>query len=248
MQRCDAAVLATRPLGEADLLVVLFTAEHGKVRAAAKAARKSRRRFPGGIGGGALGTAEITPRGQSLWRLESFSPHADQSVLGRDLARFAHVAYLCELTDVLVADHHPEPELFAALADAIGHELAHGADAIVLRRYELALLSVLGHLPALDQCCVCGGAVAADEVPFDAGRGGALCPAHAGVATRIGGDVLSAARTLLEGAEAGAWSAELRRSLRDLTSAQLRPLFTRPLRSIAFFAQIAASAEVDGGR
>ena len=252
MQRCEAVVLATRPLGEADLLVVLFTAEHGKVRAAAKAARKSRRRFAGGLGGGAMGEAELSPRGAALWRLDGFVPRLDHAALGRNLAKFAHVAYLCELTDVLVDDHHPEPELFAALASALADEITAGPDATLLRRYELALLHVLGHLPALAQCCVCGGEVAADDVPFDAGRGGALCPAHAGLAPRIAGEVLAAARELLAGAELEghmrSWSADLRRSLRDLTSAQLRPLLHRPLRSIAFFAQIAAAGEVDGGR
>jgi recombinational DNA repair protein (RecF pathway) len=122
-----------------------------------------------------------------------------------------------------------------------------------LRRYELALLHVLGHLPALGQCCVCGGPVAEGDVPFDPGRGGVLCPAHAGVAPHIAGEVLAAAQQLLaaapaEGLPVQTWSADLRRSLRDLTSAQLRPLLHRPLRSIAFFAQIAAAGEVDGGR
>ncbi len=248
MHRCDAVVLATRPLGEADLLVVLFTAEHGKVRAAAKSARKSRRRFAGGIGGGAVGVAELAPRGQSLWRLESFVPRLDHAALGRDLTKLAHVAYLCELTDVLVDDHHPEPELFAALAGELAVEIASGPDAICLRRYELALLQALGHLPALSDCCVCGGAVAADDVPFDAVRGGVLCPTHAGAASRVAAGVLEAAKQLLAGESVGAWPPELRRSLRDLTSAQLRPLLHRPLRSIAFFAQIAAAGEVDGGR
>lgn len=258
MQRCDAVVLATRPLGESDLLVVLFTAEHGKVRAAAKAARKSRRRFAGGLGGGACGSAELSPgRGQGLWRLDGFVPRLDHGALGRDLSKFAHVAYLCELTDVLVDDHHPEPELFDALARAVADELAVGPDASLLRRYELALLRVLGHLPALADCCVCGAPVGAGDVPFDAGRGGVLCPAHAGVASRIAGEVRQAAQALLEGSDAlgvTTWSAELRRSLRDLTGAQLRPLLRRPLRSIAFFAQIAAlgaracGIDVDGGR
>jgi DNA repair protein RecO (recombination protein O) len=251
MARCEAVVLATRPLGEADLLVVLFTAEHGKVRAAAKAARKSKRRFAGGLGGGALGEAELVPRGPQLWRLDGFVPRLDHAALGRDLAKFAHVAYLCELTDVLVEDQHPEPELFAALASAVTDEIATGPDALLLRRYELALLSVLGHLPALAHCCVCGADVAVDDVPFDAARGGTLCLAHAGMAHRISGEVLAAAQDLLEGASVEhmrAWPPELRRSLRDLTSAQLRPLLHRPLRSIAFFAQIAAAGEVDGGR
>jgi len=248
MQRCDAVVLATRPLGEADLLVVLFTAEHGKIRAAAKSARKSKRRFAGGIGGGALGSAELQPRPQGLWRLDGFVPRLDHAALGRDLGRFAHVAYLCELTDVLLDGQHPEPELYVALVRALADELAGAADAMILRRYELALLQALGHLPALAECCVCGGEVASAAVPFDPARGGVLCPTHAGLAAPIDAEVLAAAQALLAGAAVSGVSPELRRSLRDLTTAQLRPLLHRPLRSVAFFAQIAAASEVDGGR
>ncbi len=46
-QRDEAFVLDTRELGEADLIVTLFGQEHGKIRAVAPAARKSRRRFGG---------------------------------------------------------------------------------------------------------------------------------------------------------------------------------------------------------
>ena len=46
--RSDQAILlTTHELGEADLIVTLLTPEHGKVRAVARSARKSRKRFRG---------------------------------------------------------------------------------------------------------------------------------------------------------------------------------------------------------
>ena len=179
-----AVVLATRPLGEADLLVVLLTPHDGKVRAAARHARKSKRRFAGGLTGGAVGQAGLVRRSSGLWRLDSFVPVTDHAAVGRDLTRFAYVAYLCELTDVLVVEPEPDPRLFVALTTALSRTVADTPDPAVLRWFELRLLAGLGLLPALQQCAVCGEpaltevALARDAVRFDDRRGGVLCSVH----------------------------------------------------------------------
>lgn len=253
--RCPAVVLATRPLGDADLLVVLLTPELGKIRAAARAARKSRKRFAGGLPGGALGEVTLRRGRSSLWRLEGFASVHDLSILGRDLDRFAYVAYLCELTDVLIVEPEPDPERFAALAEGLAEILDAGPRPSVLRRFEIRLLHTLGLLPILDACCVCGEALPLAEVdsedeielkPFDAQRGGALCHDHATPADEVlPAQVLALAAALAEPADAPATLARLdaapaaiRRALRDLVLTVLRPHLRRPLRSLEFLAQI----------
>ena len=47
LYRDDGVVLRTWRLGEADRIIVLLTAEHGKVRAVAKGVRKTRSKFGG---------------------------------------------------------------------------------------------------------------------------------------------------------------------------------------------------------
>src|SRR3989442_15279217 len=49
LKESEAIVLRTYPLREADLLVTLFTREEGKVRGVARSAKKSKRRFGGGV-------------------------------------------------------------------------------------------------------------------------------------------------------------------------------------------------------
>ena len=56
-----AIVLRTHAAREADLIVVLLTAARGRVECHARGARKSRRRFPGGLPTGARGEATIGP-------------------------------------------------------------------------------------------------------------------------------------------------------------------------------------------
>ena len=256
-EQTPAVILGTRPLGEADLLVVLLTPGRGKVRAAAPHARRSRRRFPGGLVGGAVGDAMIVPRGMGLSRLEGFVSVRDLGGLGRDLGRFAQVAYLCELTDGLLHEAVADPALFSALCESLGRTLDAGADAGLLRRYELWLLRALGLLPALEHCAVCGEALAAGPtVSFEEQHGGALCLVHGRGARRVPLGVLETAGRLLGAGDEAELDAALRitaerpaserRALRDLVQIWLRPHLRQPLRSREFFAKLGPAMPEDG--
>lgn len=228
-------------------MVVLLTADLGKVRTAAKNARNSKRRFAGGLPAGALGQATVSRRRDgAMWRLDGFQSIAEVSGLGRDLTRFAYVSYLCELTDVVVVEPEPDPRSFAALAEAVGETLRNPPRPAVMRRYELRLLDSLGLLPALDACCVCGESTGiGSELAFAAGRGGALCVVHGVGAPRVPSETLNLAVALHRDPEPeAAWdaataaSADVRRALRDLVQSVVRPHLRRPLRSLEFLAAL----------
>jgi len=247
-----AVVLRTRPLGESDLLVVLLTPEQGKLETAARGARNSKRRFPGGLPSGLRGLAGVARGRGSLARLDRFEASADHSPVGRDLDRFAYVAYLCELTDELVLAWHADALVFAALCTALAAVIEATPRPGELRRYELALLHALGLLPALELCCACGEPALRGPdggVAFDAQRGGVLCLAHERGALRLPGPVLAMARDLAAGGDPGPLDAgpvELRRGLRDLTQTALRAHLRRPLHSLAFFAAM-SRGDAGGG-
>lgn len=242
-----AVVLRTRPLREADLIVVLLTPGRGKIDCIARGARRSRRRFPGGLPVGARGQALLGQRGRgSLVPLAGFTPTADHGSLGRSLELFAYVAYLCELADQLIGAAIPDPTAFARLCDAIATAMAATRPEI-LRRFELGLLDDLGLLPALDRCSVCGSPV--DEQPagiaFSHERGGALCLSHSRMARRIPSAVLRLAAAMLDADATAAAHAhgeadsDTRRGLRDLCRESIGPHLHGPLHSLGFFAQIA---------
>ncbi|KIG13351.1 DNA recombination and repair protein RecO [Enhygromyxa salina] len=247
-----AVVLRTRALRESDLIVVLLTPGRGKVDCIARGARRSRRRFPGGLPVGARGEVGLDRGRGSLAVLDSFTPSFDHSGLGRDLEAFAYVAYLCELSDQLVGGSAPDPTTFGRLCEAIEDAMTWAGQPethkpALLRRYELGLLDSLGLLPALDQCSVCGAAanVSEDGVAFSAARGGVACPVHASGARRLPVAVRDLATTLLHAdpeARDRAYAQaerEIRRGLRDLCRELIQPHLRAPLRSLAFFAQIA---------
>ena len=250
VESTPAVVLRARPVRESDLVVVLLTATAGKVDTIARGARRSRKRFPGGLPVGARGEASIAvsagKRG-SMARLDGFAHTTDLSRLGRDLDLFAYANYLCELCDHLVTGTDPDPRLFAGLCAAL-ESVTEQPQPAALRAYELDLMSALGLLPSLDSCGICGRTIALEgeaRVPFDADRGGALCDIHAPEARgKLPASVLSLAADLAaSGGEASerlsSASREHRRGLKNLCQALLRPHLRRPLRSTEFFAQIA---------
>ena len=246
-------VLRTRPLREADLVVVALTPDRGKLDCIARGARRSRKRFPGGLPVGARGELSLGRSSGSLTVLSGFSPSRDHGALGRDLEVFAYVAYLCELTDQLVSGSLADPGTFARLCAAleVTIEAAHSpepASPAWLRRYELGLLDGLGLLPAFERCGVCGSPAHEDRAgrAFSTTRGGALCLTHARGARRVTPGLTALALVLVEEqaqARAQAYlaaSRETRRELRDLCRELIQPHLRGPLRSLAFFAQINA--------
>lgn len=248
-----AVVLRTRELRESDLIVVLLTPDRGKLDCLARGARRSRRRFPGGLPNGARGQAGIDPGRGSLAVLTSFTPTVDHGVLGRSLELFAYVAYVCELSDQLIDGTTADPTAFAHLCEAI-ESATDDATPMLLRRFELSLLDALGHLPALEGCSVCGlpAHVTDEGVAISRERGGVLCLAHARAARRIPPEVVELAVVLLHAepeARAAAYAqAEegTRRALRDLCREWIHPHLRSPLRSLAFFAQLASQVGVPG--
>ena len=248
-----AVVLRTRQLRESDLIVVVLTPGRGKIDCIARGARRSRRRFPGGLPVGARGEIAVGRGRGALEVLSSFTPTSDHGGLGRDLEVFAYVAYLCELCEQLVDGQSADPGTFARLCEALEATLSPpdpgaGGRPALLRRFELGLLDGLGLLPSLDGCGVCGlpGHETEEGIAFSVARGGVLCLAHSRAARRLDPAILRLAEILLHAdadaraeAYAGA-SRELRRGVRDLCRELIQPQLRGPLRSLAFFAQLAA--------
>ena len=181
-----AIVLRAVNYGEADRIVTLFGRDTGRVSALARGARKSQRRFAGGLSLCALGSAALRERpGADLATLERFDATNSHAALGSDVARMAHAAYAAELVGKLCAPHQVEAATFDWLVEFLRLLDGDGASAERLRVFEIGLLSGLGFGPMLDACAACGGerfaGRAASEVAYrwDPDRGGAVCVACA---------------------------------------------------------------------
>ena len=172
LYRDDGVVLRTWRLGEADRIIVLLTAEHGKVRAVAKGVRKTRSKFGGRLEPTShvavqlhrgRGDLDIVTQAETLDRFEG---------LRLDAERFAEASSLLEAIDVVAPDRARARERYRMLVGAL-RTLNERPAALVVSAFLLKLLAHEGLAPQLDACVRCG----VDEplVSLDVGEGGVLC-------------------------------------------------------------------------
>ena len=151
----EAIVLRTWPFHEADLLVSLFTREHGRVKGIARHAMRSRRRF-----GGALepmthvrATWAERPR-QELVRLDAFEIVSSPMTEAVDFARVAAIELIAEVLDEL-PEGAVEDAVFR-LALAVLAELRVGRVWMPVTYFCLWMNRLMGWMPELGSCVVCG--------------------------------------------------------------------------------------------
>jgi DNA repair protein RecO (recombination protein O) len=191
-----AVVLRRVAYGEADLIVTLLGLATGRVSALAKSARKSTRRFAGGLGIGMSGEATLRDRQSAeLMMLEGFDAGVDRPSFATDLAKSAHAAYALELCDRLCPTRHPEPAVFRWLEELLSRLDGGVATAERLRVFELGLLRALGMGPSINRCAACGRNDLGDETTrWLPHAGGVFCQRCA----KIGDLVTAATRNALE--------------------------------------------------
>jgi len=175
LKESEAIVLRTYPLREADLLVTLFTRAEGKVRGVARSAKKSKRRFGGALEPLTHVRAHYEDRErQELVRLDSFevleSPLAGEVSYPRAVA-LGHVA---ELLDELLPDRETNDAVFR-LALSVLSALC-GTDVwMPITYFELWMTRLMGYLPELSECMVCGRALDGHRAYFHVLTDGLMC-------------------------------------------------------------------------
>jgi DNA repair protein RecO (recombination protein O) len=248
----DAVVVRATPVGESDLVLGLYTRALGRVSAIARGARSSRRRFAGALGTMVVSDVELSrrARGGELWSLDSATPREDLSAIAADPIGLGHASYGIELVRELTPAEVPEPAILDLLVE-LWRQLAAGPSPSLLRGFELQLCALLGSDIALDQCAACHDADRLEDgAVFDPTRGGVLCRVCAVGSRGPGVRPLPAparqylqavARAPLGGARALDAHDEERIAARDAVLAFIGHLVGRPLRTIAYVAQVHAA-------
>jgi DNA repair protein RecO (recombination protein O) len=172
--RDTGVVLRTWKLGEADRIVVLFTRDHGKVRAVAKGVRRTRSKF----GARLEPTSHVSLQmhvGRTLDTIVQAETIEHHRALREDLDRLAQAVTMLEVVDQLALEGEADRPLFQMLVRAMA-TLAERDTPLVLPGFLLKALGASGFGPVVDACAVCG--VEGPLVAFDTERGGLLCASH----------------------------------------------------------------------
>ncbi len=221
----EALVLRTWPFLEADLLVSLFTREHGRLKGVARHAMRSRRRF-----GGALepmthvrATWAERPK-QELVRLDGFEIVSSPMSAEVDLPRVAALELIAEVLDEL-PEGAVEDAVFR-LAVAVLAELRVGRVWMPVTYFCLWMNRLMGWMPELGHCVVCGLDLRGGAVWYSATADGLTCaddrrPGSVGLSAEAVGEAARMFRGTVAGLAAEDWPAERGRALREFAVATL---------------------------
>lgn len=172
--RCEAIILGYTPLGEADLLVTMFSREQGKVRAVGKGARRSTSKLVGHLE--PLTVVKMSmANGRSMDIISQAEVINSFSDLKQNLTGITKGQYLAEIVDGFGAEASPNPDLFQLMIDTLRVVQADPESDMALRYFEFRLLQVSGLMPELYHCVECREELEPEAHRFSPNVGGTLC-------------------------------------------------------------------------
>jgi DNA repair protein RecO (recombination protein O) len=173
-----AIVLRHRKLGEADKILTLFTANHGKLDAVAKGVRRPTSKLAGHVEPLTYSTF-LLAQGRELDIVTQAETLEPLTLVRENLERLGRGLYAAELVDRFTPDRQESYPLFRLLLETLRRLAARDDLDLVLRYFEVQLLHELGYRPQLDRCVSCEGALEPTTNFWSAAAGGVLCPACA---------------------------------------------------------------------
>jgi DNA repair protein RecO (recombination protein O) len=171
LYRDTGVVLRTYRLGEADRIVVMMTAQHGKVRAVAKGVRRPTSRFGARLEP-VSHVAVMMYEGRQLDVVNQAESVDHFRGVREDLDRLTRAMALLEVVDQIGQEREPNFRLYQMLVGALRTLAAQPAPLLVPAFY-WKVLAAEGMRPELDLCVSCGSP--GPLVAFDVGEGGVLC-------------------------------------------------------------------------
>ena len=179
LEKSAAVILRVIDFSNTSCVVTMYTREFGKISALAKGARRPKSPFEAALD--VLSICHVVFVHKSTEALDILTEAKLERrfrAASKDLARLYAAYYFVELTTALTEPADRQPELFDALQAAIvGLDQGEPNEPWMLR-FEMRLLTIIGHGPALEFCVACGKP-AGDKSPcwFSSSAGGVICPA-----------------------------------------------------------------------
>ena len=168
-------MLRVWPFQEADLLVSLFTREQGRVKGVARHAMRSRRRFGGALEPMTYVRASYAERPkQELVRLDAFEILSSPLSRPVDYARTAALQFVAEVVEEALPEGAVEDAVFR-LVLAVLEEMQVGKVWMPVTYFALWMSRLMGWMPELGRCAVCGLDLRGGTVWYSATSDGVTC-------------------------------------------------------------------------
>ncbi len=232
----EAIVLRLWPFQEADLIVSLFTREQGRVKGVARHAMRSRRRFGGALEPMTVVRAAYAERPkQELMRLDAFETLWSPLREPLDWERAAGLQLMAEVLEETLPEMAVEDAVFR-LVGAVLPELRVGAVGLPVSYFCLWMTRLMGWMPELGHCIVCGLDLREAAIWWSPTADGVTCeddrrPGSVRLGVETVGDVRRIFRSGLAELAGEPWTVERTRPLLRLGVGLLERHLQRRLRS-----------------
>jgi DNA repair protein RecO (recombination protein O) len=239
----EAVVLRTWPMQEADLIVSLFSRDHGRVRGVAKSAMKSRKRFGGALEPMTVARAWFAERAQQeLVRLDRLEIISSPLTAPIDNVRMTVLSFYAELLDQALPERDPQETIFRLLLSVL-EQTTVAQPWMPLTYFQLWMTRLMGVLPEIGRCTLCHEPLHPGEIGFHAHSDGLFCALHSTDSAReLSGDSWQLAQRMLrEPAAAFAgepWPRRRALDLRTFTLQSLERHLERKLRTAEALARL----------
>ncbi len=174
LYRDEGVVLRTHKLGEADRIITLFTAGHGKIRAVAKGIRRTRSKFGSRLEPMSWVNGQFY-EGRNLDIVTQVETAFRFTYLRSDPGRLHRAAVMLEAVELTTQEGGPDRSIFNLLTGAL-QELDRSGNHSVLPAFVAKLLMLEGIQPRVDECVICGKSEPIEAIALD--QGGVLCDDH----------------------------------------------------------------------
>ena len=172
--KTEAIIIKKTKLGEADRILTFYTPHLGKIQAVAKGVRRPRSKMSGHL---ELLTHSLVPlaRGKNLDIVTGSQTINSFLALKSDLELSSYALYVIELVNKFTEYNIENYPLFKLLLETLKQLERGGNNELVLRYFELHLLSYVGYRPQLQHCVLCHSPLEQTTLLFSPKAGGILC-------------------------------------------------------------------------
>ncbi|KHO62229.1 DNA replication and repair protein RecO [Thermoanaerobacter sp. YS13] len=171
--KIEAIVLKNNLIGETDKIATLFTKSYGKLQAVAKGARRSKSRFVNAIRPFIVANYVIF-EGQNYYYIDQWELIEAYKNIEKDLVKFSVASYIAETINKILEENQKSERLYLFLKHSLKAVDELQIDPLIfISSYNLKLVSLLGYMPQLDNCVVCGKGE--NLKYFSNSCGGAVC-------------------------------------------------------------------------
>jgi DNA repair protein RecO (recombination protein O) len=175
--RTRAVIIRSQRWGDADRIVTLYSSDLGKIRGAARGARRMKTRFSGVLE--PFGIVDVTlfqKTPDALGQISQIDLVKNFKAVREDLGVMAAAAKMVRMVEMITADRDPNPEMYSALVYALENLLPDRDLALTTLLFQIHVLGYTGFRPQIDRCTECGN-IASSHMPqwFSPRLGGMVC-------------------------------------------------------------------------